>query len=85
MEDLFYAEAYEKHGSCNHNQMSVPAYFSTALELHHRYPFLVGCPRALPHPHARCAPPQLVSHSRCSKRMRPAGLSLLCTRELPQD
>ena len=44
VEDLFYTEVYEKHGSCNHNQLSMPAYFATALELHRRYPFLVGRP-----------------------------------------
>ena len=49
VEDLFYTEVYEKHGSCNHNQLSMPAYFATALELHRRYPFLVGRPCALPH------------------------------------
>lgn len=44
VEDVFYTEVYEKHGSCNHNQLTMPAYFATALELHRRYPFLVGCP-----------------------------------------
>ena len=67
MQDLFYASIYEKHGSCNHNQLSVPAYFSTTLELHRRYPFLVGCPRMLPRARARCAAPQLAT---CCKWLR---------------
>ncbi|KAK9838103.1 hypothetical protein WJX81_001599 [Elliptochloris bilobata] len=40
VDELFYAQVFEKHGSCNTNKLSVPAYFSTGLELHRRYPFL---------------------------------------------
>jgi len=39
--ERFYADQFEKHGTCNINQLSAPKYFSAALQLHQRHAFHV--------------------------------------------
>ena len=49
IDELFYAQEFQKHGSCSITRLSVEDYFTTALDLHRRYPFLVRPYLLLPH------------------------------------